>query len=664
MTTEVIIDFETASACALERCGADVYARDPTTEILCLVFQVGDSTPLVWTPHRHHEHATAILLSLVSDPAVIFKAHNAGFEKAIWRHIMVPDLHWPAIPNSRWRDTMAVCAMKMLPMKLGNVARVLRLPTQKDKEGSRFTVGLSSPREDGSLDRRPSSLEIVYRYCVRDIETEVMLDQAISNLPQGELDVWMLDQRINERGVRLDRKFIKAAQEVVTKAIGPLAGEFRSLTQGLEFTQIQKLRGWVSERGASLPDLRADTVDWVLGLDEDSLDEPPELPPDVRRALEIRRLIGSASVKKLWAMDACLGPDDRARGVLQYHGAGTGRWSGRLFQPQNFPREQVLVMGEHHKLEPMQPQRLVDAIMSGDPEYVSMVSGEEPVETVVKALRHAIAAPPGRLLAAGDYAGIEMRIVLALAGQLDLVEMLAKGQSPYIAAAEGIYHRPIDKKIDIQEYTIGKNIVLGGGFQMGAAKARARYGPNETLEFWQGVVRTYREETAPAVPKLWEGLQKAAHRAVYSGGVHEAYGVVYQMELPWLTACLPSGRKLWYFQPEKTRRPMPWDADDIRDGWAYTAQKNGQSRLIHAFGGLLTENVVQGLARDLLVDAMFKCEKNGLPVVMTVHDEIVIEPDHDAADELKQIMEDIPEWARTMRVPVSAETWSGARYHK
>jgi DNA polymerase len=275
----------------------------------------------------------------------------------------------------------------------------------------------------------------------------------------------------------------------------------------------------------------------------------------------------------------------------------------------------------------------------------------------------------------GDFSTIELRVNLALAGQEDKIELLASGADPYIDMAQLIYKRALNKKDNPAERQTGKNSVLGLGFQMGAPKFQLKYAPDMPLEIdpenpeimsCQGVVQTFRKEWAPKVPSNWYDLEAAAVRTVHDRTPHEAHGVEYRIEEGWLTARLPSGRKLWYFNPQPTRKAMPWDATDIRLAWTYQAMKLGRFQTIDAYGGLLTENVVQALARDLMVAAMFLCEKNGLPVVLTVHDEIVTEPLRADADPkaLEQIMCERPDWAKSMNIPVAAECWAGERYKK
>lgn len=669
----IICDFETASTCNLKKAGAWRYAQDPNTEILCLSFG-DDNSVTTWTPDMSpNDPATLALRGLVNDPEMIFIAFNVGFEKAIWREMMVKLYNWPNIPNSRWHDVQAVCAMKVLPLDLERAILTLRLAHEKDKEGSKFTIGLSKPDKKGYFNRTPAALQRVINYCERDIAGELGLHHRVGWLPAKERSVWLLNQRINERGIRLDMDFVAKAQEVVDRASAPLEAEFLKLTGGLKMTQVAKFRDWCGDNGFSVPDMQKETLAKILHKDidgdlDDAMDDPGgfsrSVPDNVHRALSIRQLIGSASIKKLARMQACVCSDGRVRGSLQYHGTGPGRSAGRLLQPHNFPRGTV-----KHDV-----QEVVNAIMTGDPAYVEMIYGVGAVEVVLSSLRHAIVPDPGRILLAGDYAGIQARTVLGVAGQHDKTKLMADGVDIYCDMASEIYKCKVTKA-DTEMRQAGKNSVLGLGFQMGAKKFQFKYAQDFPLNdlkdqpeiiSCQRIVDTYRKEWAPLVPKLWYGLQEAAVEAVWTKRPHSAYGVEYMLEDGWLTARLPSGRKLWYFNPMPVRRAMPWDETDVRKAFTYQAMKMGQLRTIDAFGGQLTENVVMGIERDIMTHGMILCEKNGFPICLEVHDEIVSEPLIADADEkaFQQIMEDVPSWVREIQIPVAVETWQSDRYRK
>jgi len=685
MIREVVLDFETASFVDLTESGAARYSEDASTEILCLNFQVNRTGPIYsWRPTYQDEDyretvAHRILADLVVDPDVIFIAHSAGFEKAIWRNIMVPVYGFAPIPGRRWHDTMAVAAMKAMPLDLDLLSRVLGLDVTKDMEGSSFTKKLSRPNRRGELDRSKPSLERVYDYCSVDIRSQTAVHARLGWLPPMERDIWLLDQRINERGVRLDLGYIRAAKSVVDRASEPLGHEFHRITGIPKFTQVQKLREWCAAEGVIVPDLQKETLARILNVDIDGDleddDDPfsyrPTLPDHVRRALYIRQLVGSASIKKLDRMQSCVSLDGRARGLLQYHGAGPGRWTGRLLQPQNFPRGTLKVDGEAPD-----PELLVNAIMTGDPDVVEMLFGP-PVEAVVSGLRHTIVADQGRVLLSGDYAGIQARVVLALAGQWDKLGLMAAGADVYIDMACEIFkmERPVGKEAisrwkheHMRERQSGKNSVLGLGFQMGWWKFQLKYAQAEAEAFCRRVVETYRKEWAPEVPKLWAALERAAVETVWTGRPHEAYGLEYRLEDGWLTATTPSGSKIWYYNPKPTRKAMPWSTEeepDIRAAWTYQVKKQGRWITVDAYGGLLTENYVMRIETDIMAEAMFRLEREGMPLVLTVHDEALTEPLIARADEamMKQVMAD-SRLARQLKIPLQIDTWAGDRYKK
>lgn len=661
---KLVLDFETASACNLKEAGAWRYSEDVTTEVISLSYSLACADIKTWTPGQEAP------IEIIDAYDLVFVAHNAAFEKAIWRNIMVPLYGWPDVPDQRWEDTAATCAMKALPISLDRATLALRLPVHKDKEGSRITKSLSRPDKKGGYKRDAATLERVYAYNRQDVLATQELYQRVGPLPDDEQNVWLLDQKINQRGIGLDLDFIKQARSIVAKSSLPLVEEFARITGGLKPTQTAKFKAWMNDNGVKLDSLNKEIVSQILDDEteddddlgsEDSDVSLPNLPPLVHRALVIRSLVGSASVKKLARMQSCVSFDGRARGLLQYHGASPGRWAGRLLQPHNFPR------GTLKNANGKKPGAnvLVPIIMSGNPEIVEATVGE-PIQTIVSSLRHALRSEVGRVFLSGDFMTIEARVVLALAGQHDKTALLASGQDIYCDMAYEIYKRPIDKEKDPEERQIGKNSVLGLGFQMGWRKFQLKYGKNLSDEFCQKVVETYRTIWARRVPEVWDGLQEAALRTVYEVKPHEAYGVEYRIEDGWLTARIPSGRKLWYFNPQPVKRTMPWNELDIRSAWTYQQMKAGQFKTVDAFGGLLTENVVQGLARDLMVYAMFNLEQNGFPIVLTVHDEIVCEPLTAEADEkaFKEIMEDRPEWAKRLQIPIAVEMWKADRYRK
>jgi DNA polymerase len=594
----------------------------------------------------------------------------------MWTHHMVAYHDAPEIHIPQWHDTMARAQQLALPGALDKLLVALGMPVEKDKEGRTLTLSFSKPDKSGMLPALTAAArDRIGKYCDSDTAGQTAVHKRLGWLPQHERPIWELSQIINDRGIMLDMEFVRAAQAIVDKATEPLALRFRELTGGLNFGQIAKVKDWVNERGVYCPDLTAETVARLLGEDtddgvlesaaEDAADEHVDhlLPTDVREALHIRQLIGSSSIKKLKAMEACVGYDGRARGLFRYHGTTPGRQTAGLFQPHNFPRGSNETIG-------LDVDEKIAAIMTGDPEWVKAVTGVEPVELVVGSLRHAIKAAPGRVLMSGDYTGIQLRTLLAVAGQHDKCELLAAGVNAYCDMGAQVYGRPIDKHADVKEYTISKNAVLGLGFQMGAPKfiwTVAKGGTIITLDVSKAVVDVYRKEWAPRVPGLWYGLSDAAVNAVWQEEEQESHGIVYRLEDRWLTAEIPNGSTIHYFDPKPVTREMPWsttEKPDFRRGFTYRVEKQGRLITRDAFGGQLTENIVMKIEREMVESAKRKLEENGFCPIMEVHDEVVCEPLTRDLDAFKQIMEDVPRWVREMQIPVHVDVWEGQRYRK
>ncbi len=543
----------------------------------------------------------------------------------------------------------------------------------------------------GTYDRSIETLERVGAYCLQDVRTEIALGEAVGPLSPYERRVWELDQRINQRGLRIDVEYVHACLDIVAQASKPLVAEFDRLTGGLEVTQGKRLLAWCNSQGLKIDSLAKDNIKalGVTGLAEDQEEDddtgsdtvlPGECVPEVvRRVLEIRAVLGSASIAKLDRMLACINSDGRVRYTQQYHGAGTGRTAGRLLQPTNFPRGKI--EGGHD------PGQLVAAIATRNASFVADLFGD-PIAAVASGLRHALIAADEHEFNTGDYGQIEARIVLALAGQHDQVDRLHRlGSAVYIETAEDIYGVPRGtwsgtpakvkhfKEADMARYVIGKSTFLACGFQMGAPKFKNRYCPDQTDSFAQAAISYYREKLAPGVPKLWKALQEAALAAVQLKGQVEAqgYGIVYRWHpasprfpLPALSYSLPDGQIGWYEDVQLTTQPMPWDASDRRPCWSYKAMKLGQWKTVYAYGGLQTENVVQKIVRGFLVESGFRLEAERLPLVLTVYDENMSEVPLDRSDykAYEQIMAEPTRYSQEIKVPISVEGWAGPRYKK
>ena len=717
---KVTLDFETASSVpgGLKGAGASAYWEHFSTEILCLCWITDNGAEYSWVPGVNDD-ALDWLRYLAENPDCIFEAHGAEFEQAGWHYVMVQKLGMPELPPERWDCTKARCRYYGLPGGLDKASKVLGLDEQKDMEGSKLTIALSEPMTQvawmakrpegvtqaewkrrfpvGTFDRSPETIERVVRYCFQDDKTEDALSKRIGPLTPYERKVWVLDQKMNQRGLLIDRQYILACKAVVAEATKPLRKEFQQTT-GLEPTQTKALVAWCRANGAPQVDSLAKDKLKTLGVkgletdEEDDDDEVPtshEMPPGtlpahVYRVLSIRAVLGSASIAKLDRMLLCANNDGRIRNYVEYHVAGTGRWAGRLFQPQNFPRGKI--EGGHD------PEQLVQAILmataspAAATSYINAVYGD-PIAAVASGLRHALVAGDGSLFNTGDFASIEARVVLALAGQYDRCDELVKlGSGVYLKVAESIYNVPEGtwsgseeriakaKKEHIVEYTIGKNTFLGCGFGMGWKTYRDRYCADQPEQFAKDAINTYRKKVAPLVPKLWggpmyggHGLEDAALLAMQTRGRAEAYGIEYIWHSYALECRLPDGQIMWYHGATLDQRAMPWDPNGPKyPAWFYMAWKLGQWRRVWAYGALLTENAVQKLARGLLCEAMHRLEANNLPLVLTVHDECMSEVPAERSDHklYEQIMAEPTAYARAIKIPIAVEGWAGLRYKK
>jgi DNA polymerase len=668
----VFLDFETRNTggCKLKEAGAWRYAGDPATEILTLVYRNGDAEPRVWTPEQGWcEH----LASLALDPAAEFTSFG-DFEQVVWDRIMVPRFGFPGVPLARWSNAQAICSAFALPRTLGKVLPVIGADVVKDDAGRRLVLSLSRPhRKTGKYPEvTPEVRERVAAYNKIDVEALIAIHERAGSLSERERRVWELDQVINRRGVRIDTEFVHAARHLAEVSRETLFAEFADLTKdpelkndpGLSPYQVGKTKEWLKSKGFAFPNLEGETIEEAL----DTL----VLPDDVRRVLEIRLITAPTSLKKLDAMLACVGRDGRARGLFRYHAATPGRWSAALIQPQNLPRPLV-------DIAPGDIEELVAAVKTENP--MALARWGAPLDVLMSSLRFALVADEGKQFGVGDFAMIETCILLALAGQHDKCKLIAEGVDIYRDAAVPIYGLDREAFMAIskdgltleqdQQRATGKTTVLGCGYGMGADRFQRQYcrhmPKEEGAKFARGAVHTYRKVWAPRVPKLWYDLERTARHAMLRPGIRMTAecGISYQLEqkagLPCLTCRLLNGKEIFYINAKVSSERVDRRGYPV---WTYWAYRNGQWRENEPYGSQLTENVVQALARELLVEAMLRFEARGFPVVMHCHDEIGVEHAEITASMMQEIMAERPQWAAELGVPVGVEAWIGGRYRK
>lgn len=647
MTKTCSIDFETRGTVELKRTGVYPYAAHHDTGIWCFAYTFDNEEEIgLWTPdqpfpERLREHIAA---------GGEMRAWNAQFERIMWRDKGVPVYGFPPVPDEQWFCTMADASAMSLPRGLEKAAEVLKVEEKKDMKGNRLSKQMARPRRftDGQpvwwddAERR----HYLYGYCQQDVRTERSVANKTLRLNQRERALYLLDQAMNDHGVPLDRKLIVAAKKIAEREIAAQNRLLAEATNGevQKITQVGKLKEWLTRQGVTVPSLAAKAVTEMLD------DDLTKLSDDVRQALDARAEAAKSSVSKLDAMLDAIGHDDYARGLMLYHGASTGRWAGKLVQPHNFPRG----------LDVENVEQYIPTVLAGDPE------GKITMVILAAMLRSMIRAPEGELIAV-DFSAIEARVLAWLAGDEEMLQQFRENRKIYLEMGQIIYGHPIKK--GTEEYQISKNTVLGCGFGMGwktfVKQAKVQGGIVVPDETGKRAVDAYRK-TYPAVPRFWHDTNAAAVEAVqHPNTVFEVGRTKFVKRGGYLWIVLPAGRTLAYASPKIIQRPMPWDETDIRPAVEFSGIDSftHQWKRHVLYGGLIVENIVQAVARDLLADAMTRTKARGFPVILSVHDEIVVlSQDPKAYDAVYEEMVRVPAWAEGC--PISAEGWHGQRYRK
>lgn len=633
----VSVDFETRSAVDLRKTGVYKYASDPSTDIWCMAYKAPWSDDVqVWLPG---DEMDAYLEDWIIAGGLL-SAWNANFERTIWNEIMVGRYQWPRTNIKQWRCTMAQASAMGLPRSLGQAAAVLGVEEQKDKTGAALMLRMARPRKvnaDGSYTwwNTKDKLDALVAYCRQDVRTELSVAETLHAMPDSERRLYQLDQRINDRGVGLDVDLVHRVKELANNASLEIDAEIQRLTKGQvkAATNAMDLTAWLNAHGIRAKSVDKQTVGRLLSFDR--------LHPVIREVLKLRQNGAKSSTAKYDAMLHAVNADGRMRGLLVYHGAATGRWSGKLVQPQNFPR-------------PQKKQDELDEIIA------KLKAGEDVSQhgagTVLASdlLRSMLVADEGHRLMFADYSAIEARVLAWVAGQSDLVETFRKGGDVYKEMASAIYNVGVDSVTDGQRQ-VGKMAILGCGYGMGGkrfAEQCASMGIRVDEDEAKRIVAVYREKNN-RIAQYWRDVENDFVEMVKDAGR------VGSVKLP-----LPSGRLLTYHNPRIIQRETPWGAmrDTAQVDTLNSVTRQWTSQII--WGGLLTENVVQATARDMMATAMMALELKGYNVILSVHDEIICEvpDDFGSLDEMIDIMTQVPAWAEGC--PINAEGKEGKRYRK
>lgn len=646
----VNIDIETRSVIDLTKVGVHQYAEGGTTEVILICWAVeGRDEVSCW---RLGEAVPPQLVELMRDPSTIWQAWNASFERIVLRHKRPPPL--PEIPLNRWRCTMVAAAAYGLPLGLAPAALALGVAEQKDLMGKDLMRRMSRPR--GMRNGKPiwwedkERMDKLAAYCQQDVRTERAIAQRIQPLSAPEQTLYEFDQRINDRGITLDTELASRSLAIAETARERADQRIDEITGGAVsgVTKVKMLTDWVRQQGVDVDSLSAGAITKLRG---------GELPPEITQALIVRGESAKSSVAKLESMLAYASPrDHRLRGLLQFHGAATGRWAGRGPQPQNFPRGTV-----------PDPESYIPLVMAGDIDLLELLA--PPLEIISSLLRAHLVAGPGKQLVAGDFNAIEARVLAWLAGEEGLLDAFRRGKDPYKRMASSIYSVH-ESAVTKAQRLLGKIAILGLGYQMGAKKfvdTCGNFGMTIEPELSAKVVSVYRDANQDIV-RFWTALERAAIEAVKNKSAASPNAdLCFFMDGRWLKMVLPSGRCLRYAEPDVVKAETPWGgARDALRAWGHNSvTRRWEQRQL--YGGLLAENIVQAVARDLLAHAMLRVEQAGFPTILTVHDEVISEIDaerdpDEAIRAFELAMTQKPLWAQSC--PVAVEAWAGERYRK
>jgi DNA polymerase I - 3''-5'' exonuclease and polymerase domains len=620
------IDIETYSSVDITKAGLYKYVESPDFEILLFAYAFDDQLVQIVDVAQGEKLPDDVADALTWFDDITLTAHNANFER-----VCISKFYGQPIGIERWDCTMIKAANCGLPLSLDAVGKVLGLENQKMAAGKALINYFSKPckptKANGGRTRNLprhdlDKWELFKTYCKRDVEVERDIRRRLSffQIPQAERAIYKLDQEINDRGVLLDTLMIENAISIDADYREKLTAEAVRITGLDNPNSVSQLKDWIEGKtGEEVESLNKGDMPALIGRTQSN---------EVKRLLRIRQELSKTSVKKYDTMIKAVCEDDRVRGLLQFYGANrTGRWAGRLVQVQNLPQNHIEDLDLARGL-----------VKDNDAAMLEMLYGNVP-DVLSQLIRTAFIAKPEHTFAVADFSAIEARVIAWLANEKWRLEVFEQGGDIYCASASMMFKVPVVKhgenghlrqKGKIAELALGYQGGVGAMVTMGAIKMGI---PEDEL---QGIVDAWRLAN-PAIKKLWRKVEDAAVRAFDEGTtVPVAHGVSFTGTGDCLYANLPNGRKLTYWKP--TLKQGKYSPQLQYQGMDQTTK---QWRLTDTYGGKLTENLVQAIARDCLAHGMLKLDKAGFPIVMHIHDENIAEVPIMGADKSLKRMCDI-----------------------
>lgn len=634
------IDIETRSSADIGKTGLYRYAQDKDFGILLFAYKL-DEDPVKIVDLEMGEKIPDQILKCMSDPSVTKHAYNAVFE---WYCLNRAGYHTPL---AQWKCTMIHGLYCGYTAGLDATGKAIGLPQDKQKLTTGkaliryFCVPCKPTKSNGgrtwNLPRHaPEKWELFKEYCVQDVVTESEILKRLSAFPVPEIEerLWQMDVRMNAFGVRVDTGLITGALMIDGISTQELTDEAVEITGLSNPNSTGQLLQWLTEQGVQMENLQKATVEETLTREA--------LPKNVRRILEIRQQLGKTSVRKYATMQTAKCGDDRIRGLTQFYGANrTGRWAGRLVQLQNLPRNYLKTLDYARNL-----------VKAQNYEGVRLLYGNVP-DTLSQLIRTAFIPSDGNKFVVADFSAIEARVIAWLAGEQWVNEVFATHGKIYEATASQMFHVPIEKIVKGNpEYSLrqkGKVATLALGYQGGTSALIAMGALNMGLaeEELPDIVTRWRNAN-PRIRDLWYAVEETALAAMTTAEPQAMRGLIFRLEgdllygQSFLTVQLPSGRKLFY--------PKPFLQENRFGKMAihyYTVgQQTRKWEVDSTYGGKMTENIVQAIARDCLAETLRRVDQLGLQVVFHVHDEVIIDAPMDVSvEQICSLMAEPVPWA-------------------
>ncbi len=637
----MFIDLETRSDADITKTGVYRYADSPCFDILLFAVSIDDAPVQVYDLAQNDIIPDNILHAL-ADHNVMKHSFNASFERvciSVWLKRNYPELfHGYGNPQDSvsdyldpesWRCSMVASAYLGLPLTLAGVGAVLKLEQQKMTEGKAliryFCVPYDTihgvPKFRSPADA-PDKWQIFKAYNKRDVETEMEIEAKISKfpVPQSVWEEYILDQKINDRGIQVDMPFVQNAIQIGDTVKKALTEKLSDIT-GLENpNSVQQMKNWLSERGLGMQSLGKKEVQEQLLT----------APAHIREVLQLRQQTSKSSVKKYTAMQNAVCHDHRARGMFQFYGANrTGREAGRIIQLQNLPQNHLPDLEEAR-----------DLVLSGDIDALDMLYEDIP-DTLSQLIRTAFIPKKGYQFIVADFSAIEARVIAWLAGETWRMESFARGEDIYCASASRIFGVPVVKHGEnghLRQKGKVAELACGYGGSVGAMKAMGADALGLSDAELKQIVTDWRE-ASPHIVQLWWDVEAAAMKAVRQKTSAETHGIIFSYESGFLFVQLPGGRRLAYVKPRIGENRFGGESITY---WGVGTSKRWER--LETYSGKLVENIIQGIARDLLFYSMKTL--SDCFIVGHIHDEIIIECTKDTSlSDICEQMSVTPKWA-------------------